>query len=266
MMKYVRMSAKPSTQIQSVARACRLLLYVSEQADGCTATEVATAHEMALPTTYHLLNTLTTEGMLAKDSRRRYTIGPKVGALSDAFLRQMSAPEYLMLPLQQLAETTGETAYLTAWRGEEIRVLASVEGAQVVRVSGLHSGYYDHGHARATGKLLLAYARPELREAYLRRNPLKALTPRTIVDPKAFERELKATRERGYALELEEFAEGVGCASAPVVENGVAIAAYTVSAPIHRFGERREALIDAVVHTARAVASGGEVVSLPVAS
>lgn len=257
---------KSSTQVQSVARACRLLLFVSEQADGCTATEAASAAGMALPTTYHLLNTLVAEGMLVKDSRRRYTVGPKVGALSDAFLRQQSAPEYLLAPLHQLAETTGETAYLTGWRGEEIRVLASVEGAHAVRVAGLHSGYYAHGHARATGKLLLAYARPEVREAYLRKNPPTALTPRTIVDVAALEAELALTRERGYAIEQEEFAEGVGCASAPVLEHGVVIAAYTISAPIHRFGERRQALIDAVVHTARSVGARGEVARLPVAS
>lgn len=244
------MSSPPATQIQSVARACRLLLYVAERPNGVGAKEVADAHGMALPTTYHLLNTLVVEGMLAKDSRRRYSVGAKVGVLSDAFLRDMLAPEYLLLPLHQLAATTEETAYLAAWRGDEIRVLASIEGAQAVRVAGLHTGYYANAHARGTGKLLLAYAREEPRSAYLRRNPLNALTPRTITDPQKFAKELKRIRERGYAFDEEEFSEGVACVAAPVIENGVVIAAFSVSSPIHRFTERRQALTDAVVHTA----------------
>lgn len=239
------------TLIQSVARACRLLLFVAEQRDGCTAKEAAGAHGLALPTAYHLLNTLVAEGILVKDSRRRYSLGPKVGTLSDAFLRQVSAPEYLLLPLRQLAKTTGETVYLTAWHREEIRVLASVEGAHAVRVAGLHSGYYGNAHARATGKLLLAYARPEVREAYLQANPLEPLTPRTIANIDELNREFETIRERGYAYDEQEFAEGVCCVAAPVIENGVVIAAYGLQAPAGRFGERRQALTDATLFTAR---------------
>jgi DNA-binding IclR family transcriptional regulator len=239
-------------RIQSVSRAARLLLFASERENGCTAKEAAVAFGMALPTTYHLLNTLVDEGLLAKDTHRRYSLGPKVGALSDAYQRQVSVPEWLLLPLRQLAETTGETAYLAAWRGDEIRVLSTVEGAHAVRVAQLHSGYYANGHARATGKLLLALARPSVRSAYLRANPPRALTPRTIVGDEQLEAELARIRERGYAYDEEEFSEGVSCVAAPVIQNDVVLAAYTISAPTGRFRERRQALTEAVLLTAEA--------------
>jgi DNA-binding IclR family transcriptional regulator len=251
----VKPPAKPSTTIQSVSRASRLLLFVAENHEGATAKEAAVALGLALPTTYHLLNTLVAEGLLAKDSRRRYSVGPKVGALSDAYLRDASVPEWLLLPLHQLAETTGETAYLAAWRRHEIRVLATVEGAHAVRVAGLHAGYYANGHARATGKLLLALARDEVREAYLQANPMTALTPRTITSRAELEHELERIRERGYAYDEEEFSEGVGCVAAAAIENDVVIAAYTVSAPAERFRERRRVLTEATVFTARSAAA-----------
>jgi DNA-binding IclR family transcriptional regulator len=40
--------------------------------------------------------------------------------------------------------------------------------------------------------------------------------------------------------------------SAPVIEHGVAIAAYTVSAPTERFDARRDELVAAVLDAARA--------------
>ena len=116
------------TTIRSVARASRILVHLGEQPEGRTAKEVADALSLPLPTAYHLLGTLVAEGLAAKDSRRRYRLGPALGPIADAFVRQFSPPEYLIAPLHRLADETGETAYVGAWRHDRIVVLASVEG------------------------------------------------------------------------------------------------------------------------------------------
>ena len=246
------------TTIRSVARASRILVHLGEQPEGRTAKEVADALSLPLPTAYHLLGTLVAEGLAAKDSRRRYRLGPALGPIADAFVRQFSPPEYLIAPLHRLADETGETAYVGAWRHDRIVVLASVEGGNAVRVSGAHLGYVESAHARASGKLLLAFASDEVRAAYLTLNPLVPVTPRTIVQPDEFELELERIRLRGYAVDEEEFREGVACVAAPVVESGNAVAAYSVSAPAERFGRRRAELIDCVLAaTQRAAEAGG---------
>lgn len=62
------------TRIQSVARACQLLLWLADKRYGATAKEVALAHRLTLPTTYHLLNTLVDQGLLAKDEERCFVL------------------------------------------------------------------------------------------------------------------------------------------------------------------------------------------------
>lgn len=244
-------SAKGPTRIQSVARASRLLLHVAGLPDGCTTKEAAEAFGMPLPTAYHLLNTLTAEGLLSKDSQRRYSMGPKVGAMAHAFLRDSRVPEWLLAPLQHLATVTGETAYLATWRDNDVRVLATVEGAHAVRVAGLTVGSSGNAHARASGKLLLANASPATRESYLGHGPLKALTPRTITRRKALEAEFVTIAERGYAFDEEEFSEGVRCVAVPVFDEGFLLATYTVSAPLQRFDEGRQTLVDAALRAAQ---------------
>jgi IclR family transcriptional regulator, acetate operon repressor len=241
------------TRIRSVARAAQILLFLGEQPDGRTAKETALALALPVPTAYHLLGTLVAEGLLAKDSRRRYHLGPKVGLLCDAFLRQVIPPEYLLGPLHELAETTGETAYVVGWRNDQIVVLASVEGRSAVRVSGLSVGFQGGAHARASGKALLAFAPPGLRESYLRANPLERLTARTIVDPAELRKELARIRKRGCAVDEEEFRDGVACAAAPVLAGGTAIAAYSISAPASRFRRGRRELVEAVLASAEGV-------------
>jgi DNA-binding IclR family transcriptional regulator len=124
-------------------------------------------------------------------------------------------------------------------------VLGSVEGAGAVRVAEVERGPYRHAHARATGKLLLAFARPEVRAAYLAAHPPERLTEHTITD--GLEAELAAIRERGYSEDREEFVEGVSCASAPLLADGVVVAAFTVSAPSQRYDRHRTELIEAVL-------------------
>lgn len=247
-------SEKKPTRIQSASRAARLLLLVARRPDGASATEGATALGISVPTAHHLLMTLRDEGLLARDSRRRFVLGPRVAVLADALLRDGGVPEYLSAPLQRLAEETGETAYLTAWRDGEIHALDSREGGSAVRVGSVERGPYRHPHARATGKLLLAFARPELRRATLGEGPLEALTAHTLVDRAALEAELATIRERGWSEDREEFADGVSCISAPVLLDGVVVAAYTVSAPADRFERGREQLRTAVLRAAAAAA------------
>jgi DNA-binding IclR family transcriptional regulator len=159
-------------------------------------------------------------------------------------------PEYLRRPLAALVERTGETAYLAVWGTGEIHVLASTPGVRPVRVGETASGPYRHAHARATGKLLLAYAPPELRAAYLDAHPPERLTSNTIVAPDALEAELAAIRRRGYSEDREEFVEGVSCVSAPMLSGDTIVAALTVAAPTPRYESRREELLAAVLAAA----------------
>ena len=245
------------TIIRSVARASRILIHLGQQPEGGTAKEVAVALGMPLPTAYHLLGTLVAEGLVAKDSRRRYRLGPAVGAISDGFVRQFSPPEYLVSPLHRLAQKTGETAYVVAWRHDRIVVLASVEGQNAVRVSGTHLGYIEAAHARASGKLLLAFAPDDVRSRYLALDPPVAITPRTLVQADEIELELERIRLVGYAVDEEEFRQGVSCLAAPVLENGHAVAAYSVSAPADRFRRTQDELLHSVLEATRHAADAG---------
>ena len=243
--------------IRSAARVSRILLHVAAQPTGATAREIADGLGLPPPTAYHLLGTLVSEGLLTKDAQRRYQLGPTLGTIANAYVRQLTPPEHLVAPLRELAAATGESAYLASWRNERVAVISSVEGRNAVRVSGVHLGIAENVHARASGKVLLAFAPEPLRAAYLREHPLVAVTKRTIVAPDAFRDELDRTIRNGYATDEEEFREGVACAAVPVLDNGHVVAAYAVSAPAERFRRSREQLIEQLRAAAQAAVAVG---------
>jgi IclR family acetate operon transcriptional repressor len=245
-----------ATRIQSVARASQVLLWVADQPHGATAKEVAAAHGLAIATTYHLLNTLVDEGLLAKDLHRRYILGRGAAILAEAHLRNKAVPDFLLNGLRELARRTEETAYLADWGATDIRVLASVEGRQMLRVAEVGSGTYESGHARANGKVLLAFAPPEIREAYLRTHPLVPVTDHTICTAREFEEELERIRARGYAYDEQEYALGVSCMAAPILLKGHIVAALGLSVPTDRFDQNSAGLTSTLLEVA-ASSQGG---------
>ena len=245
-------SRRPESQttIQSVERASRLLLFAATSEEGVSATEAAERFKLPLPTTYHLLSTLVAEGLLAKDGRRRYTMGPQAAVIANAVGRDQRAPESYLRALRGLADETGETAYLSAWRNGMISVLATVEGAHAVRVAGLETGAVGSEHARASGKLLMAFAEPEARAQLVGGRRLTKRTPNTITSRSTLEREFDTIRRDGYAVDHDEYALGVTCVSAPISEAGLVLAALTVSVPTHRYEPNQAKMVDAVLRSA----------------
>jgi IclR family acetate operon transcriptional repressor len=230
-----------------VARGCQALLWLAEREHGARAKEVAFANCLALPTTYHLLNTLVDQGLLAKDSQRRYVLGRNTARLVEAYQRRYSVSERLLAGLRELTAKTKATGYLAQWAEDDIRVLALAEGRRVVRVAEVASGPYGDAHAKAIGKVLLAHAGPEKRVAYLDSHPLRRLTDATICDPAALEPHLGEILERGYAYDQEESAVGVCCVAAPLLAKGRLIAAFGISERTERFNAARDELTTALL-------------------
>lgn len=243
-------SKASGTTIQSVARGARLLLLAASSRSGVSAKEAAAALGLGKPTTYHLLSTLVAEGLLEKRPGGRYALGPKAAVIATAVMRDQTAPDGYLTALQTLADETTETAYLSAWRNGSVAVLSVVEGAQALRVAGLGPGSVGGEYARATGKLLMAFADPARRAPILQTRPLEPRTPNTVTEVAELEKQFDQIRSVGYAIEDEEFAVGVSCVSAPIRENDTVVAAITVSAPAERFKQRRQELINAVLAAA----------------
>lgn len=214
-----------------------------------TPKELAQEINTPLPTTYHLLKTLVDLGALVKLEREGYRLGPAIGALSDSYLEQGEPLRILEPAVRDLAKITGETTYMTAWRSGKIEVVVTVSSSRPVRVAPLGHGSQSYAHARASGKVMLAFARPSLREEYLYNNPLEKITPVTIDNSEILEGELKEIVKRGYATDLEEYAPDVSCLSVPVLASGHLIAALTVSAPTSRFTDEFDSLLNQILAT-----------------
>lgn len=237
-------SRKP-TRIQSVDRAARLLMLIASDAHAqWKARTLAEAMSTSVPTMYHLLNTLVDAGFLSLDDHGIYYLGIAVGRLAEAYHAQSNPPPELLVPLRGISEQTGETAYLSAWRNGQMEVIVDLPGTLPVRVTDLKAGFRGVAHARAAGKVLLAFGTDEQLARYLAISQLERVTSHTVVDQEQLRGVLAEAREKGYAVEYEEFCEGVGCLSVPIRGESALFGAYTVSAPIDRLMKQQNRYLE----------------------
>ena len=162
------------------------------------------------------------------------------------------------MPVQDLVKEIGETAHVQILRGSDILFIDCVESAFALR-AGSRVGASLPAHCTAGGKAILSTLTEEqIRDLY-DPGPLPTLTSASIRDLDAVLEEVERTRERGFALNLEEAEEHLNAVAAPIrpAEAHMAWAAVTIAAPSHRLPvQRAEEIGPRLVETAALIAEG----------
>ncbi|MGH7706817.1 MAG: IclR family transcriptional regulator [Vulcanimicrobiaceae bacterium] len=239
----------------SVRRALRVLEYVADAgAAGRLPRSIATDLGINLSTVYHVLNTLTVDGYIVRDTAAgAYRLGGKAAGLGVAFLRMLPVTPQLQTIVRELSDVTNESAYLALLYGRDVVIAEIVESQQHVRVSSLYPGYTANLHARALGKAVLAHCDAAFIAVHFAAHPPVPVTRRTQTSLAELQTEFGRIRELGFSEDNEEFAEGVRCIGAPFFGAGDRVrGAFSVSIPAFRFRAARTRARAAVIAAARA--------------
>lgn len=225
--------APPQTDM--VGKALLLLTRLGDHPEGAVASELARQCRFPLSTAHRLLGALVRDGFANFDqSTKRYRLGLQVFQLAQAVFRVYGFTGLARPVLEEVSSATREATLLAVRDGERQLYLYSIEGPQQVRVVG-EPGKHGPLHCTSQGKVLIAFAEPEVREYLVENVPLEPCGPKSITSRSRFRKEIETVRERGYALADEEHEAGIRAIGVPVFEgDGVAAAALATAAPAYR--------------------------------
>lgn len=248
--------AKSEYAIQTVTNALRLLdAFESDEELGVT--ELARRLHLHKNNVFRLLATLEDAGWVEQSAdSERYRLGAACLRLARSYVHAHGLARRGRAALEQLARETGETAHIGILRDFEV---VHVDGEQSpgLLVTGLRTGLLMPSHCTALGKVLLGCGPPGTLEAFDRRlaaDSVAAPTEETIVDRDKLIEHLHRVAAQGWAVDLEEAAPGIACASAPVMgAHGNVVAALSVSGPASRLD--RDALEGRIAATVVAAAA-----------
>lgn len=218
------------TLIGSVQRALRLLEAVGSHEDGAPAKQLARETGLPLPTTYHLLRTLTHEGYLRRE-KGVFVIGEAAlrlaggGAVQN---RRTRIEDSLALWRDEI----GVPVYFALYREGEIELVAVADTPAAPAV-GEWADFRETGHAHAIGQCLLGQLDEKTRQDHLDRHPVQALTPYTLRNRRAFLDRLGGMGRMEPIIERQEYALGTVCAAIPITMGSTA-ATMAISLPLHQ--------------------------------
>jgi IclR family transcriptional regulator, acetate operon repressor len=246
-------------RVQSLSRAIAILRIVADARGGIALNAVARAAGLAPSTAHRLLTTLKHERLVQDDGHGLWLVGPDAFAIGSAFLRERNILDFARPVMQRLMRETGETVNLAVEVEGEALYLTQVECEQIMRAFS-KPGTRVPMHSSAVGKALLAELPTSRVSAIVGQHGLPKITERTITQPAALDADLKAVRNRGYAIDDAEHAVGLRCIAAAIRSGeGLPVAAISVSAPAARVPDRRIPELGAAVKRAAeeiAAASG----------
>lgn len=196
---------------------------------------------LAKPTVYRFLNTLRGLGYVHRDENDQYFPTLKMFSIGSRILDHMDLPSITRPIAQGLSDRLGETVHLGVREGDEAIYLVKIESKYTLRMYS-QVGKKIPLYCTAIGKSLLAGQASGEVDAYLERTRLIPFTPHTITDARAFHQELDRVRDQHSSQDREEHEEGIRCIASPILDHrGSTVAAMSVSWPVFRFDNAREA-------------------------
>ena len=242
--------------VPAVAKAFRLLDLLSASAEPLGVSELARRLGMGKSTVYGLVTTLQSLGAVeAADGAKRYRIGRGLHALAMRSAGRLDLRTVARPCLERLAANTEQTSFLGVVGADAVTILDIVHGRLAMSVSA-PVGSSIPLLAGAVGKAVLAAWDPAKRASFLARTELPRFTAKSIVDPAAYEQAVEETAARGWALDVDEYVDGMRAAAAPVVGPDQQLAAVIWIAGFARHID--DAALDTI---ARAVAKEAQEIS-----
>ena len=227
--------------VKSVDRALSIMEEIAKCETELGVTELGNKLSLHKSTVHRLLSTLQTKGYVQKSTETGgYRPGNKIIELGSSIFNDMNIRKQARPYLQELMEETNETVHLVIRDGSEGVYIDKVESSQMIR---MHSevGRRIPLHCSSVGKVLLSGLKENKLNQMYKNKQLQAYTENTITNLKELKKELALIKERGYAVDKEEYEEQVHCIAAPIKNyRGEITAAVSISGPLFRLNKNKK--------------------------
>jgi DNA-binding IclR family transcriptional regulator len=208
------------------------------------------------PATIHrILGVLVRRRYVRQDpSNRKYMLSLKCLEISSRVTDNLEIIAAARPIMQKLMEKAGETVNLVCFEDMEAVYIDQVSNTKSLLRMFTRVGVRVPLHSSGVGKAFLAGRPPAEVLDYFRSAKKVRYTENSLVKEDEFLRDIEETRTRGYAVDREEFEDGVGCIAVVITQKGEVAGAMSISGPSSRlFGASTAQLAAEVVRSAAVV-------------
>lgn len=245
--------------VEALAQGLSVLHAFDDNRASLTLTEIASRLGWSRTKPYRFVHTLEKLGYLARDaSGRAYRLTTLSMHLGFTYLQHQPLVELSQPVLERLRERVHASTHLAILEGRDL-VYVALARIHLLTAINVHVGSRMPAYASSIGRVLLAHQSDSALDDILGTEPLKALTPKTTVDPAAVRLKLERARQDGYFFNDEEFSLGIRSIAAPVFDSqGHVVAGINATALTTVFTDARvhDEIVPAVKEAAAEISRG----------
>lgn len=229
------------TELIGVLKPLSLLKTVADTQHPATLAELSAGMNVPKPTMHRWLASLELAGLVQRTpDGRRYELSARASQFALSILSNKPAGAVRHQILKRVVQEVGESCNLTVLEGSDVTYIDRVESQWPLRIT-FQQGSKVPAYCSASGKLFLALLQPAKRDLIVNGMELVRHTNNTILDKVQLLDELKDIRRDGYALDREEYLDGLICLAVPVFQKKgrlrICVAALAIQAPVARLSQ-----------------------------
>lgn len=185
--------------------------------EGIGISDLARKTNLSKSTIHRMLSSMISHQLVTQNYQtKQYVLGPKALFWGSQFLRSQDPFGLMGQYCEEISRETGLYSYLSRYQGDQVYCTHTHQPSQLRNKFFVHVGQRMPFYCTAASKAILAYQEPGIIRSCLERETLTAITPFTITERNALEKELAKVVEEQAAFCLQELEVGVSAISVPI--------------------------------------------------
>ena len=226
-------------KINSIERCLKVIDTLSDHPAGLKLTEISGYLGLHPSSVHHMVATLLPHDYITQDpDTKKYSLGFRFLEISRKILDNLDIRQIANRHLQALRRESQEAVHLAMLRGDKVVYIDKLDTPSGLSLA-TYVGFTTDPHAAAGGKVLLAGLNDDAVKGIYKNKSLKGYGKNTITRLPALMAELARIRKQGYAVDNEEYYEGVRCVAAPVRSGGQVVASISITGSIFTMTQGR---------------------------
>jgi IclR family transcriptional regulator, KDG regulon repressor len=244
-------------KLGSLTKSLQVIEALRSNPHGLSIAELSQLLGFPTSTIHHILSTFRSYDYVAQNPEtKKYSLGFRFLTISTSILDNLDVRKSAYTHLRKLHQRCNEAVHLSILRNGQVTYVDKIQGASGLSLA-TYIGFSTDPHAAAGGKVLLSELSPNEIKAMYKDRPLKKYGKNTVTNIGQLLEELENIRKQGYAIDSEEYYEGVRCVAAPIRAGGRIAAALSITGSIFSMTMERinRELIEMATKTARDISS-----------
>jgi len=203
-------------QAPTVKKAFQILDLVARRDKRLTISDLSRELGISKSTVHGIIQALEEAGAVVRDQKTRcYSLGMAFFELAQAVYARIDLKSVARPVMEELMRETRESVFLGIRFNDRVSIIDIVESTQDLKITA-PVGARLPLLIGALGKVFMASLTDREAAQLVRDTGLRRDTEKSIIDPDKYLEEVRAARRSGFALDDEEYIQGVRAVAAPI--------------------------------------------------